>query len=55
MSTTNKTDTTAESSSSNVNEEITVEKDAGKNGTEMIKLKESKFYELIDWLKKMGL
>ncbi|MGI0000147.1 MAG: hypothetical protein ACRD6Q_02890 [Nitrososphaeraceae archaeon] len=54
MSTSNKTDTAAESASSNVNEEITVEKDAGKNGTELMKLKESKFYELIDWLKKWG-
>ncbi|CAN5714281.1 hypothetical protein BH23THE1_BH23THE1_21630 [soil metagenome] len=54
MSTSNKTDTAAESTSSNVNREITVEKDAGKNGTGLIKLKESKFYELIDWLKKWG-
>jgi hypothetical protein len=48
MSTSNKTDTAAESTSSNVNREIMVEKDAGKNGTGLIKLKESKFYELID-------
>lgn len=54
MSTSNKTDTAAESTSSNVSKEITVEKDAGKNGTELMKLKESKFYELIDWLKKWG-
>lgn len=54
MSTSNKTDTAAESTSSNANKGITVEKDAGKNGTELIKLKESKFYELIDWLKKWG-
>jgi hypothetical protein len=55
MSTSNKTDTVAEAASSNINKEKTFEKDAGKNGTELIKLKESKFYELIDWLKKMGL
>ena len=54
MSTSNNTDTSAESTSSNVSKEITVEKDAGKNGTELMKLKESKFYELIDWLKKWG-
>ena len=54
MSTSNKTDSAAESTSSNVSKEITVEKDAGKNGTELMKLKESKFYELIDWLKKWG-
>jgi hypothetical protein len=54
MSTSNKTDSAAESTSSNVSKEITVEKDAGKDGTELIKLKESKFYELIDWLKKWG-
>ena len=54
MSTSNNTDTSAESTSSDVNKEITVEKDAGKNGTELMKLKESKFYELIDWLKKWG-
>jgi len=54
MSTSNKTDSAAESTSSNVSKEITVEKDAGKDGTELMKLKESKFYELIDWLKKWG-
>lgn len=54
MSTSNNTDTSAESTSSNVSKEITVEKDAGKNGTELMKSKESKFYELIDWLKKWG-
>ena len=54
MSTSNNTDTSAESTSSNISKEITVEKDAGKNGTELMKLKESKFYELIDWLKKWG-
>jgi len=54
MSTSNKIDTDTEYTSSNVNKEITVEKDAGKNGTELMKLKESKFYELIDWLKKWG-
>lgn len=54
MSTSNNTDTSAESTSSNVSKEITVEKDAGKNGTELMTLKESKFYELIDWLKKWG-
>ncbi len=52
MSTSNNTDTSAESTSSNVSKEITVEKDAGKNGTELMKLKESKFDELIDSLKK---
>ena len=54
MSTSNNTDTSAESTSSNVSKEITVEKDAGKDGTELMKLKESKFCELIDWLKKWG-
>ena len=54
MSTSNNTDTSAESTSSNVSKEITVEKDAGKDGTELMKLKGSKFYELIDWLKKWG-
>ena len=54
MSTSNKTDSAAESTSSNVSKEITVEKDAGKDGTELMKLKDSKFYELIDWLKKWG-
>lgn len=54
MSTSNKTDSAAESTSSNVSKEITVEKDAGKDGTEVMKLKKSKFYELIDWLKKWG-
>jgi len=54
MSTSSNTDTSAESTSSNVSKEITVEKDAGKNGTELLKLKESKFYELMDWLKKWG-
>jgi len=54
MSTSNKTDSAAESTSSNVSKEITFEKDAGKDGTELMKLKESKFYELIDWLKKWG-
>ena len=54
MSTSNKTDSAAESTSSNVSKEITVEKDAGKDGTELMKLKESKFYELNDWLKKWG-
>ncbi len=54
MSTSNKTDSAAESTSSNVSKEITVEKDAGKDGIELMKLKESKFYELIDWLKKWG-
>lgn len=54
MSTSNKTDSAAESTSSNESKEITVEKDAGKDGTELMKLKESKFYELIDWLKKWG-
>ena len=54
MSTSNKTDSAAESTSSNVSKEITVEKDAGKDGTELMKLKESKFYELMDWLKKWG-
>ncbi len=54
MSTSNNTDPSAESTSRNVSKEITVEKDAGKNGTELMKSKESKFYELIDWLKKWG-
>jgi hypothetical protein len=54
MSTSNKTDTATESTSSNVSNEITVGKDTGKDGTELMKLKESKFHELINWLKKWG-
>lgn len=54
MSTSNKTETTADSGSSNAGNETTVEKQVIKKEDELIKIKEQKFQELNNWLKKWG-
>lgn len=54
MSTTTKLDVTNNPTLNNGQKENTMEKDKVKDEKELIKVKESKFYELVDWLEKWG-
>lgn len=54
MSTSSKTETTTGSASSNAGSKTTVEKQVVDVKEETIKIKDLKFQELIDWLKKWG-
>ena len=54
MSTSKEPDVTKDSASSNEQKEGTVKKDAVMDEKQLIKAKESNYYELIDWLQKWG-
>jgi hypothetical protein len=54
MSTSTKTDVTNDSASNSGQKENRTETDKVKDEKETIKVKESKFYELVDWLEKWG-
>ena len=54
MSTSKEPDVTKDSTSNNDQKEGTVKKDTVVDEKQLIKVKESKFYELIDWLQKWG-
>ncbi len=54
MSTSKEPDVTKDSPSNNEQKEGTIKKDTVMDEKQLIKVKESKFYELIDWLKKWG-
>ena len=54
MSTSKEPDVTKDSTSSNEQKEGTIKKDTVMDEKQLIKVKESKFYELIDWLQKWG-
>ena len=54
MSTSTKLDVTNNLTLNNGQKENTMEKDKVKDEKELIKVKESKFYELVDWLEKWG-
>ena len=54
MSTSKEPDVTKDSTSNNDQKEGTVKKDTVVDEKQLVKVKESKFYELIDWLQKWG-
>src|SRR5215218_5881438 len=54
MSTSTEPDVTKDSTSNNEQKEGNVKKDTVMDEKQLIKVKESKFYELIDWLQKWG-
>ena len=54
MSTSKEPDVTKDSASNNGQKEGTIKKDTVTGEKQSIKVKESKFYELIDWLQKWG-
>ena len=54
MSTSKEPDVTKDSASSNEQKEGTIKKDTVMDEKQLIKVKESKYYELIDWLQKWG-
>ena len=54
MSTSEEPDVTKDSTSSNEQKGGTVKKDIVMDEKQLIKAKESKYYELIDWLQKWG-
>jgi hypothetical protein len=54
VSTSTKPDFTNNSTLNNGQKENPIEKDKVKDEKELVKVKESKFYELVDWLEKWG-